>query len=503
MIKSEVWKFHACLGYSLLILGIGTPIWWATTTVYRANLPYESIEALQEPKISLNVLLISSDAQDEHKLGPLLQSELSSSSRLLSVNFKSRLRSELEENAFKSLTDLAQLDQRLSQLHSKLNQDLILFEAPNSLFNSEAVLTLGSGKTILFKNGCNHQDLLKGLQSVLGISKLNNIALAIDSPTKDQNPSWTLRRPIAAPAFDVLFSLMIPEPEKFQPTWDIENAVKAYFEPVLNNIKGICDVSVKSQILYLANLSLKPKKMDGLNIVNENELGLSINIGSQLSSHVTSRPTLNFLTYIPTQRQSPLKILDKQKQIVESNAFLVPRWGGVLVLNTNQTQIEMDILMKTFLTQFRQLIGLDHYDMKIAQKISKEIIAPLEKDFLLKLGIVENLAVAKLTMESLSHLLTQISNIVINEEVSEQVYSAVSDYKQALDFSASGQVQEAFAKSQTSFISAEKAFFDDTLLALLYFPSDQKYAIYIPLFLPVFISFGGIFMPFVKSIFKK
>ena len=32
---------------------------------------------------------------------------------------------------------------------------------------------------------------------------------------------------------------------------------------------------------------------------------------------------------------------------------------------------------------------------------------------------------------------------------------------------------------------AEAAFFDKSLLALLYFPDDQKYAIYIPFFLPV------------------
>merc|ERR1712029_323127 len=106
-------------------------------------------------------------------------------------------------------------------------------------------------------------------------------------------------------------------------------------------------------------------------------------------------------------------------------------------------------------------------------------------------GCVENLAVSKLTMQSLSHLLTQISNIVIKEEVSQQVYLAVAFYLSALEHTQKGQIEEAFSRSQTSIISAEKAFFDDTLLALLYFPEDQKYAIYIPLFLPVTISFYG------------
>ena len=92
---------------------------------------------------------------------------------------------------------------------------------------------------------------------------------------------------------------------------------------------------------------------------------------------------------------------------------------------------------------------------------------------------------------------------VINEEVSQQVYLAVAYYLTALEHTQKGQIEEAFSRSQTSIISAEKAFFDDTLLALLYFPEDQKYAIYIPLFLPVFISFAGSFLPFLGVFFKK
>ena len=52
--------------------------------------------------------------------------------------------------------------------------------------------------------------------SVLGLEKIDNIATAIQEPSRDKNPSWTLRRPVASPAFDVLFSLMIPEPEKYR-----------------------------------------------------------------------------------------------------------------------------------------------------------------------------------------------------------------------------------------------------------------------------------------------
>ena len=77
----------------------------------------------------------------------------------------------------------------------------------------------------MFKSGCNIEDLVKALTSVLGLEKLDNIATAIQAPSQDKNPDWTLRRPVASAAFDVLFSLMIPEPERFKPQWNIEGTV--------------------------------------------------------------------------------------------------------------------------------------------------------------------------------------------------------------------------------------------------------------------------------------
>lgn len=50
---------------------------------------------------------------------------------------------------------------------------------------------------------------------------------------------------------------------------------------------------------------------------------------------------------------------------------------------------------------------------------------------------------------------------------------------------ANHQLFTASAFAQKAFVASEQAFFDASLLAQLYFPDEQKYAIYIPLFLPV------------------
>merc|ERR1712013_597601 len=89
------------------------------------------------------------------------------------------------------------------------------------------------------------------------------------------------------------------------------------------------------------------------------------------------------------------------------------------------------------------------------------------------------------TLTSLSHLLSQIPNIVISDEVGGQVEGAVDKVTKGSRLVREGNLVKGFEASQHALQLAEDAFFDKSLLALLYFPEDQKYAIYIPFFLPV------------------
>lgn len=44
---------------------------------------------------------------------------------------------------------------------------------------------------------------------------------------------------------------------------------------------------------------------------------------------------------------------------------------------------------------------------------------------------------------------------------------------------------EAFQASSKAFILSEEAFFDKDMVAMLYFPDEHKYAVYMPLFIPI------------------
>lgn len=54
----------------------------------------------------------------------------------------------------------------------------------------------------------------------------------------------------------------------------------------------------------------------------------------------------------------------------------------------------------------------------------------------------------------------------------------------------------AWELSKEAYVLSDSAFFDPTMLALLYFPDEHKYAVYMPLFVPILL-------PILSAIFKE
>ncbi|ESO07937.1 hypothetical protein HELRODRAFT_75695, partial [Helobdella robusta] len=210
-------------------------------------------------------------------------------------------------------------------------------------------------------------------------------------------------------------------------------------------------------------------------------------------------PILNFVVYIPTRQQSPLNVFDQSGKS-RTNSFLVPRWGGIIIKNVetppppaiNKTlefpfdyEIQLKELFSVVVPQLKVLLGFKRLDSHRILMMMMMMIQEL--DVWLTEHTIENIGKSSATLNSLSQLLNHISNIVINDDVGDQVYVnlAVSSVENSLKLLKDGSLKEAYLASRQALQSSEKAFFDPSLLELLYFPEDQKFAIYIPLFLPV------------------
>lgn len=227
------------------------------------------------------------------------------------------------------------------------------------------------------------------------------------------------------------------------------------------------------------------------------------------SNAASSNPVLNFLLYVPDAHHSPLFIRDHSKQEVPSNAFHSPRWGGIMVYNVNEMygpeserpvdiNINMAKVMGVFLAQLRLMLGVQQTHPPtgfVLQSPGSTGLADWELDRLLWSRSVENIATASTTITSLAQLLDQIGNIVINDNIAQQVSSAVTSLQSAVAELEAGNLAFALQYSREAILASERAFFDPSLLHLLYFPDDQKFAIYIPLFLPMCV-------PIVLSLLK-
>lgn len=289
---------------------------------------------------------------------------------------------------------------------------------------------------------------------------------------------------------DVFLSLLVPQPEHVTASWQIEAATETYLRPFLDSFP--INFTVKSQVLYLTPLDI-PAAQEGsgpLQLTPE-QLGLAVNsVETLLASQASAAPALNLLVYLPPLERAPLTL-----QGSETDSFLIPRWGGVLLYNyMGEEQVKFPLhldldmarITGVWIGQLRHLLGVQEVSGDIsALPLPPSGLRVWERDFQLRLLSLQYCLDTVSTLSSLSHLLSQIPNIVISEEVGGRVVRAVGQVKMGAQLVGQGRLLQGFTAAQEALQLAEAAFFDKSLLALLYFPDDQKYAIYIPFFLPV------------------
>ena len=315
--------------------------------------------------------------------------------------------------------------------------------------------------------------------------------------------------------YQLTFSLLVAKPEEDRRvTWDIEGATEAYLQPLVDRLHPFAELRVDSQVLYFVTLPMLPH-FDAANsryYLTPSDLPHIVNpIEGKLVSHTSSCPIINFLVYVPPPEHSPLFIVDQAGNPVESNAFISARWGGMMIVNPpapapqltdgsdadestpSVVSLDTHAIMEVFLSQIRSLL---HFDARPSdpQSIVADLVVddPLdaaftdwEVDAWLRRRGLENIATSAATLKSLSDLLDKVQNIVINDDIGREVETSLRACQRAIEALSRNKLSDAYISSRQALNSSEKAFFDPSLLENLYFPEDQKFAIYLPLFLPI------------------
>ncbi|KAI0230825.1 GPI transamidase component PIG-S [Lamellibrachia satsuma] len=507
----------AALGVALLCVVVGVPLWWKTTTVYRVQLPYSEIAELNTSRVTFVVdftVIVFDERFDTHDLSQFadkLKESLDAAGKIddrLHVQYHGVVREAYEE-------ELQLLRKMRTVEEFERGLDLRKLDSDSGRYTFTVLPPSKIDKAVVGKQRVSHlpapgdlEVLMELLSHLLRHVYINEAAMLktflwARGARRTQPDKESMRALRSHPGYDVTFSLMNPQPDLLQVQWHIKEAVDAYLGPLLKAMAPYADVTVKSQCVHYTGLGIRPERDNSRNCykLTYEKLPHVINaIEPYLSSHVSNNPSLNFIVYVPSRDQSPLHITDASDETSSSNAFLSPRWGGVLVYNVanppenvtypHQVTLDMRRVMEVFVSQLRLLLGVNPQapseDVTIEQP-GNNVVSEWELDQWLCSRCLENIASAAATLQALAQLLAEISNIVINDDIGHEVQVAVSAIKKSKEFLSLGKLTDAFLSSKQAIISSEKAFFDPSLLELLYFPEDQKFAIYIPLFLPISI----------------
>ncbi|NWW87394.1 PIGS transamidase, partial [Rhynochetos jubatus] len=461
----------------------------------------------------------------------------------ISVNLRSHVTSRYEmayrramarEEAALDAATAREADAALHPLQDSSLGSLTVYVVPetSSLLPQGINVYVGKHRSALVRAGEGLAALrtrLRLLTQVMSFTA-SSIAAALSDRVPNSQLGPDARRHLKSSlGYEITFSLLNPDPKSHAVDWDIEGAVSRYVQPVLDKLSVVANFSVDSQvragrglagcpgvqfpasnvfvvcpqILYYAVLGVTPRfdKESSSFLLSAHSLPHVINpVEARLGSSAASLyPVLNFLLYVPERSHSPLYIQDKDGAPVSTNAFHSPRWGGIMIYNVEapaspqtplplHVEVDMVRVMGVFLAQLRLLFGLSREELPpefLLESPGNEGLADWELDRLLWAHTVENIATVSTTLTSLAQLLDKIGNIVIKDDVASEVYRAVASAQSAMAKLATGHLHVAFQASKEAVTSSERAFFDPSLLHLLYFPDDQKFAIYIPLFLPM------------------
>lgn len=474
--SEEKWRMISILSYIIVLIGFGIPIWWHTTRVYRAALPLEEMLDLKSvPAIPLHLEIYSSIDERANNLIDEISVILGTTVSLSIYNRKIHLPKSDNVDDIETAAKLNIVDPG----------NILLAEWSNS----EKEIVVSGQRTIFFRKDVTGYRLSMLLQKWPGVT----IKTALSDPKLSRGSEQSLRPFPAGPKFDILVTVVNPDPQSVKIEWDLLQIMADYLKPYLAVLNNVANFTLKSQWLYFVDLGVNPRQVGNHWALAEQLLPHIITpLEKKLSSHVAKNPSINFAIYIPPCSMSPIHIYTKKGARSPGlvDAFVSPRWGGIQICNPNCTgktfTPDSQQIMSVILTQLSQLLGLPDFEN---QDIFQTGVPPAmwQFDYLIRTHTQEYLESARLTLRSLAQLLSEISNIVINDEVARRVQVAVTNTKLAEKLLEEKKLMQAFKKAQIASINAENAFTDPSLLALLYFPDDQKYAVYIPLFLPIMI----------------
>ncbi|KAF9893594.1 GPI transamidase component [Aspergillus nanangensis] len=522
-----VWtRFKIIAAFWAVIVFLGFPIWWKTTSIYRARLPVQEMVEWADGKTCRPVFpleirfetpsLPDSEAQHllrttQHTLDDL--NEFSAHHLRLKLSEDTLAANNRDERQLHITTDgkadtalivrlLPQddLTSPRSELHLDTTQ-LDVYYPPSQipppsssnpplsayiagelqqLFTEEKAII---AQILSDNNAMGSTNTPASSNNQQPSRMLNSI-----SPQLAETISRRLRRSMKyADTYHLAFSLFAPGSSPS--SWDIQPAVDEYIAPLLHAFAPISNFTVDTQVQLYATFSptAPPPEYDESQAtwtLKQEDLSAFINAAEwPLSPSIGNGPTINFILYVPAPSQSPMVVKESS-----ATSWIIPQWGGVFILNpplstatgapSNPTHLSQASLGPAFLTFSHQLLTL-------LGAPATPTSLPFRLQTLIRIRAADLLLSASSTMGSLARLTESLPSIPIPAAVATSVSTTLSHLASACVHLREGRFQAALASARVAETEAERSFFEKSMVGQVYFPDEHKVAVYLPLLGPV------------------
>ncbi|KAJ2551724.1 GPI transamidase component [Coemansia sp. RSA 1933] len=494
----------------LVLLLIGLPLWWTTTRVYRATLPAADINKYA-PTDTLHIPVHFYIDTDPVLLPSSAMAGIQKSAQALIAKSRKPYGNEEWRVQYSAVVSRGMAPKDTPGHYTlRVERSDTVDHAVDVTADRSAVVTLAASP-----QPSARETEKQVARVVAAIVSQEERAVRGAQRARQQQPSTASRGALRfAPHISATLTLLNESPVGgAQVDWEIEQAAALFLQPLVDALRPLTRISVTSQVLHHAGPPpVTPIVRNGTTFLTLPMLSHFVNSPSwNLASVDPVAPMLNFVLYVPALASQPVHILG-----AATDAFSVPQWGGIAIANLSPHTApgskvvlapdDLQQYMGMFVAQLRALLGirnnaplasstsgasdvneyLDGKSVRI-QRATMTGVSGWELDALMRQWSVQNRHTAITTLQSLVRLVDSLQNMVVMDEIKTQVEQSLASLA-AIDASlGSSDHLAAFTSAATAAVLAETAFFDPSMVSMLYFPDQHKYAIYFPFFLPVAI----------------
>ncbi|KAH9226417.1 hypothetical protein K456DRAFT_1730963 [Colletotrichum gloeosporioides 23] len=465
------------LSFWAIVLFLGLPIWWMTTTIYRANLPLSGMADWADGKacrpvfpLQISVQANKLQEQEAQNLLRLTQHALDDLNDFSGHHLRLQLAPRDSHISGSEYDSQVALTIRLSPGESttaSLNPHSSILDItypsnsiPSPTSSSSALASYIASE--LRSTYAEEQAIISYL--LLAASGATDAKPQGVSPEAAESLAKRTTRSLRySPTYHLSFSLFtsgsVPN------TWDVEAAIRDYMKPMLDVLSPIHNFTIDTQVQLYATPGAQSQ------VLSKDDLASFINAAEwPLSPSIGGAPTVNFLLFVGNQTIG----LDSGSET--SQSWLIPQWGTVYLLSLPSTtsHVSAAILKQPMLTFAGHLLSL----LGTPQSGS----LPLRLSTLTRIRSADLLLRASSTLGSLARLSLALPSISIPRNVADGVAKTMHHLERAC---ASLGGPEGLEHARIAEAEAERAFFEKSMVGQLYFPDEHKIAVYLPLLGPV------------------